>query len=614
MIVTLAGHVDHGKTSLVHALSGVDTDRLQQEKLRGLTIDLGFAYIDDGAIGFVDVPGHAKFIHNMVAGVASQQYALLVVAADDGPMPQTREHLDILQLIGLQAGAIAITKSDRVDEQRVRACRDEIQSLVSNSFLHDAPMFDTSTSHPESFKPLLDHLKEISKTLDGDTGETPFRLAIDRAFSIKGAGVVVTGTIHSGTVRLDDTLFHFPGNQPVRVRSIRAQDQNVKLARSGERCALNISGLALEDVTRGHWLDAVAAPGQSEFSIHLQVLPTFPRPVQHWTPVHIYNATSHVTGRIALLTPERIAPGEAQIIDLVCDEPTTVRHGDQIILRDQSLDVTLGGGPVIHASENFSPRRRAPQRLAMLNDFDQRSPEISLQKLLARGPVDIQHFADVWHLPAAQMDQLLGTFEVLKVAGMAVAKKTLTALQDQALQQISAHQAEQASSPGLKENAFVQIPAIIRQRLLNAMVQANVIENVGGYYRVPNHEATLPADLLQAWQLLEKKLDLLQPPSTGDLAKQTDIAQKQLEKDLKALAKRGYVVQVASHRFYLPRQLEAVAMHIRQLAANKPFSVREFRDRTSIGRNVAIEVLEYFDGRGFTRRQDNERIVLKADY
>jgi selenocysteine-specific elongation factor len=299
---------------------------------------------------------------------------------------------------------------------------------------------------------------------------------------------------------------------------------------------------------------------------------------------------------------------------LVCDAPITVRHGDQIILRDQSLDVTLGGGPVIHASENLSPRRRAPQRLAMLNDFDQSSPQMSLRQLLARGPVDIQHFADVWHLPATQMDELLGSFEVLKVAGMAVAKQTLTALQDQALQQISAHQAEQASSPGLKENAFVQIPAIIRQRLLNAMVQANVIENVGGYYRVPNHEATLPAELLRAWQLLEKKLDLLQPPSTGDLAKQTDIAQNQLEKDLKALAKRGYVIHVANHRFYLPRQLEAVATHIRQLAADQPFSVREFRDRTGIGRNVAIEVLEYFDGRGFTRRQGNERIVLKADY
>ncbi len=614
MIVTLAGHVDHGKTSLVRALSGVDTDRLEQEKLRGLTIDLGFAYIDNGSIGFVDVPGHAKFIHNMVAGVASQQFALLVIAADDGPMPQTREHLDILRLIGLRGGAIAITKSDRVDAQRIKICQAEVAELVTNTFLESAPVIITSAEDPQSIKPLLAHLRSEAAEYDKTIDQKPFRMAIDRAFSIKGAGLVVTGTVHAGTVGVDDTLFHFPSGATVRVRSIHAQDQPAEKAVCGDRCALNISGLGLQDVARGHWLDGAEMPAQREVAIKLNVLETFPRAVAHWTPVHIYNATTHVTGRIALLSPGKIAPGRSEIVEIVCDEPLTVRHGDQLVVRDQSLDVTLGGGAVVYASSQPSLRRRNPERLKLLQAFALQTPQQSLEQLLKIGPVDLKEFIDVWHLQADEVDTLLSPHEVLKVAGMAVAKELLGHYQQQLLQQITLHQNEFASSPGLKENAFTQIPGLLRQRLLNAMVQAQVIKNVGGYFRLPDKETSLPADLQQAWAKLEQRLDHLQPPSTGDLAKQTDTPQTQIEKDLKGLAKRGYVVHVAVHRFYLPRQLQAVAEQIRQLAAAKPFSVKEFRDKTGIGRNVAIEVLEYFDGRGFTRRQGNERIVLKADY
>ncbi len=614
MIVTLAGHVDHGKTSLVRALSGVDTDRLEQEKLRGLTIDLGFAYIDDGDIGFVDVPGHARFIHNMVAGVASQQFALLVVAADDGPMPQTKEHLDILRMIGLRSGAIAITKCDRVDAARVTACQDEVAALVANTFLEAAPVFVTSAENPESTNALLAHLRAEAGTYKSQIKKAPFRMAIDRAFSIKGAGLVVTGTVHSGVVMPDDTLYHFPSGNTVRVRSIRAQNQEAEQATVGERCALNITGLNVQEVARGHWLDGALMPAQRELTVNLKVLETFPRAVAHWTPVHIYNATTHVTGRIALLGQDRVVPGQSEMVDLVCDEPLTVRHGDQLIVRDQSLDVTLGGGTVKYAHAQPSLRRRNPERLKLLQAFDVDSPRQSLENLLAVGPVDISEFADIWHLPSEEIDTLFSQHDVLKVAGMAVAKELLGRYQKQLLEQLTQHLAQQASSPGLKENAFIQIPVLLRQRLLNAMVQAQVIENVGGYFRLPDQQTSLPAELKQSWAKLEQKLDQLQPPSTGDLAKQSDTPQAQIEKDLKALAKRGFVVHIAVHRFYLPAQLKQVAQHIHQLAAEKPFTVKEFRDQTGIGRNVAIEVLEYFDGRGFTRRQGNERIVLKSDY
>ena len=306
MIVTLAGHVDHGKTSLVRALSGVNTDRLAEEQQRGLTIDLGFAYIDGGDIGFVDVPGHQKFIHNMVAGVASNQYAMLVIAADDGPMPQSREHLEILRLIGITAGCVVITKSDRVSAQRLAACAEEVERLVEDTFLRDRAVFVTSTEDQSSFDKLLAHLRLQVKQHQQQQQYRPFRLAIDRTFSVKGAGVVITGTAHSGVIQVDGRLHHFPSGQTVRVRSIRTQDQENQQAQSGERCALNITGIELQDLRRGDWLCAAAPTSYRSLTVDLQVSADFPRDVKHWTPVHIYHATQHTQARIALAPGQRL--------------------------------------------------------------------------------------------------------------------------------------------------------------------------------------------------------------------------------------------------------------------------------------------------------------------
>lgn len=611
MIVTLAGHVDHGKTSLVRALSGVDTDRLEQEKQRGLTIDLGFAYIDEGNIGFVDVPGHSKFIHNMVAGVASQQHALLVIAADDGPMPQSKEHLEILSLVGINSGVIALTKCDRVSPERIQACQVEIAALVSGSFLADAQIVPTSIEDPASIDTLLAHLRSTAEHFESKTSQEPFRLAIDRTFVVRGAGLVVTGTVHSGSVRVDDSLFHFPSQTQVRVRSIRAQDQAVEQAQQGDRCALNITGVDLADVRRGDWLTAEITPKTIEITVNASVLNDFPRPVKHWTPIHIYHATSHSTGRIALLTDTRLAPGQTSMVDLICDEPLAVRHGDQLILRDQSLDVTLGGATVLHANTTPTLRRRAPSRISELAHYAQTTPTSCLAGLLSEGVTDVERFRQIWNLTAEQTEQLVEQQDALRIDHFAFSKALWAKLQAEILQAVESHQRAHPSSPGLKENNFTSVKSELRQALLSSLLQSNKLANEAGLYRLPEHKAELPDALDKVWQRLEPELDKKQAPSTGDIAKLWRVAQPQLESDLKELTKRGLVTHIANHRFYLPRQLEALAEDVKVLAGQKPFSVREFRDATSIGRNVAIEVLEYFDRRGFTRRQDNERIVLK---
>jgi len=611
MIVTLAGHVDHGKTSLVRALTGVDTDRLEQEKQRGLTIDLGFAYIDEGKIGFVDVPGHHKFIHNMVAGVASHQHALLVIAADDGPMPQSKEHLDILRLAGVDSGVIALTKRDRVDAARLARCHQEIEQLVGGSFLEHAPVLATSIEDANSIEQLLAHLRSTAAAFAEADSDEPFRLAIDRTFLVRGAGLVVTGTAHTGTVKVDDVLRHYPTDKAVRVRSIRAQDQDVVNAGTGERCALNITGLELDEVRRGDWINAESTPHYREISVVTSVLTDFPRPVRHWTPVHIYHATSHSTGRIAILDDALIAPGDSALVDLICDEPLAVRHGDQLVLRDQSLDVTLGGAKVVHAQTERSHRRRSAERRRELGHYGANSSSECLALLFTDGIVALEAFRQIWHLTADQLARLLDEYRVVKIGDIAVDEAFWGKLQATALEQINQHQEANPSSAGVKENEILDVPVAVRQALLNQLVQTSKLNNEAGLYRLPDHQAQLTPALQEAWQRLEPALDQKQAPSTGDLAKQWRVPQQKLESELKELTKRGLVTHVANHRFYLPRQLTDIAGDVKSMAASKPFSVREFRDLTGIGRNVAIEVLEYFDRRGFTKRRDNERIVLK---
>ncbi len=612
MIVTLAGHVDHGKTSLVRALTGVDTDRLTEEKARGLTIDLGFAYVDEGRLGFVDVPGHHRFIHNMVAGVAANQVALLVIAADDGPMPQSREHLDILTLVGIERGVIAMTKCDRVDAARRDECEREIRRLVAGTFLEEAAVVPTSIEDSSSVEALLARLRDF-EAADADE-RSGFRLAVDRAFNIRGSGLVVTGTIHSGTVSVDRTLHHFPSGTAVRVRGLRAQDRDVQTARAGERCAINLAGLDLDAITRGDWLTDLPREPALEITAEVSVLGDFPRELKHWTPVHVYHATSHTTARLALQTSERVAPGHTATVDLVCDEPLAVQHGDRLVLRDHSLDTTLGGGRVVFSSPAQTLRRRAPERLRTLQAYAQLAPQPCLEALLGQGAVALDEFRAVWQLDDKSLDAMLTDQGALRIDNQAITRERLAALAKTALTLVTEHQTANPSSEGLKENAFANVLGPFARQVLGALVQTKRLHATGGFYHLPQHRAALPDALQTLWQRVEPALDQSQPPSSGDLAKAWRIPQKTLETDLKTLSQRGYLVYLGDHRYFLPDHVERLAGEVKKLAAARPFSVREFRDHTGIGRNVAINVLEYFDAKGFTRREGNERVVLRPDW
>ena len=616
MIVTLAGHVDHGKTSLIKALTGVDTDVLAEERRRGLTINLGFAYQrreDSGVLGFVDVPGHHRFIHNMVAGVAAMQHALLVVDPGDGPMPQTREHLQILSLSGLSQGSVALTKCDQVQEERVQAAESQVHSLVQGTFLEAGRIFRTSAATGAGLDELRQALWSAADRLaaNATAAQGQFRLAVDRAFNVQGAGLVVTGTVHGGRVARDDALHVFPGGERVRVRGLRVQDGPAQSAVAGDRTALNLAGVGLDRMGRGCWLTSAPMPERRNFVVDLQVLKDLPRPLRHWLPVHVYHASSHCTARLALLGSSKVQPGERQEAELVTDEPLCARHGDHVVLRNQGLELTLGGGRVLCDLPPSPLRRRDAARLASVEAFKQRNRQDLIAALLNQGPVAPAALQNTLGLTDGELASALSAFELLRLDGAAVLKSHWARWRHQALDFVRRHQAENPSAPGVQPHLLPPaVPARMAQAVLNELVAEGGLARTGSAYHLPSHIAAVPKEEQALFDRLRPCLDLDQAPSLGDLAREQGLPINKLQAGLGALAKRGLLVQVSAKRFYLPERLRAIAGQVAALAEQAPLSVRRFRDQIGIGRNIAIELLEFFDAQGFTKRVGDARRVV----
>lgn len=432
MIVATAGHIDHGKTLLVRTLTGVDTDRLPEEKARGISIDLGFAYwpLPSGAVvGFVDVPGHERFIRNMLAGVCGIDFALLVVAADDGVMPQTVEHLHILDLLNIQRGIAAVTKVDRVAPERVAQVIADVEALLAGTRLDTAPVIPVSAVNGTGLDDLRHALVAAADAQSARSAEGQyFRLAIDRAFTVAGSGTVVTGTVFNGTAAPGDRLVVSPKGTPVRVRGIQMRGAAAERAQAGQRCALNLTGADLEAVARGDWVlhEAIHAPTQ-RFDARITVLAAEAQALDHWTPLHVHLATADVTARILIPRGGTIVPGATGIAQLLLDKPVGALHGDRFILRDQSARRTLGGGVIIDPLVRAG-RRTAAARNAELAALDAGPAETVLAELLKSQEqgVELARFQRAFNLKperAAQLYADAGIVALGKEARIGVAAK-----------------------------------------------------------------------------------------------------------------------------------------------------------------------------------------------
>jgi len=419
MIIGTAGHVDHGKTALVKALTGVDADRLPEEKRRGITLDLGYAYLGD--LGFVDVPGHERLVHTMLAGAGAIDAALLVVAADDGVMPQTREHAQILGLLGIRRGVVAITKIDLAPE-RLETVADEARALLAGTGLEDVPVLPVSALAGEGIAELLALLRGLGEA-PRDRDAYP-RLAIDRAFTLSGAGLVVTGTLVSGRLAVEDRLVLSPGGREVRVRGLHAQNRPAEAAEAGQRVALNIAGtkLSKDMVARGDWVlhPDIDAPTAALDAL-IRLLPGAGA-LKPDAPVHVHVAAAHVTGRVAALDRPRLEPGAAALVRLTLDRPIGTLAGDRVVLRDAAAASTIGGGAVV---DPFPPRRgrASPARLLQLSALSEADPAAALRALLAQPPgwTPFAAFARARNLPPPQQAAVLAAAPAVRVSDLALA-------------------------------------------------------------------------------------------------------------------------------------------------------------------------------------------------
>ncbi|QXZ11108.1 selenocysteine-specific translation elongation factor [Comamonas sp. Y33R10-2] len=623
MIIGTAGHIDHGKTTLVRALTGVETDRLKEEKARGISIELGYAYspLPNGdVLGIIDVPGHEKFVHTMAAGAVGIDHALLVVAADDGVMPQTIEHLEILQLLGVKRGTVALTKADRVLPERLADVRREINAILSVTALADSPIFETNAAQADNagVQALREHLHVQAQMMTARPQGGLFRLAVDRAFTLPGQGTVVTGTVFNGQVKVGDTLVHSASGQAVRVRSIHAQNQSSDVGVAGQRCALNIAGLAKEDIERGDWImDAHLLQATDRMDIHLHLLSEAPALAQ-WTAVHAHLGTKRTTGHIALLQDTAIEPGTETRVQLVLDAPVLTLPGDRLILRNAQASRTIAGGMVL---DPYAParKRRSPERMAYLDALEQLITRQDFSALIAQAPHGIARsqlmrlsghalsdngISHTIQLPTANGDALL------------IGEQRWQQLQAQVFESLSRFHEKSPDEPGVNAARLrrMALPGLqhasydaLYQGLIDSLLMQKQLSSTGAWLHLPQHsvqlssaEQTLAEKLLPA--ITEARFD---PPWVRDLASDHSAGEEVVRQLLKKLSRQGLVFQVVKDLFYAPERMDELAALSAEIAAQNPNSeieARAFRDATGLGRKRAIQILEFFDRIGYTRR------------
>ena len=646
MIIGTAGHIDHGKTTLVRALTGVDTDRLKEEKERGISIELGYAYAplpDGGVLGIIDVPGHEKFVHTMAAGAVGIDHALLVVAADDGVMPQTREHLDIVLLLGVQRASVALTKSDRVPPERLAQVRADIAALLAPTVLAGAPVFATAATQADDagVAALRTHLQNVAQSQPARAQGGLFRLAVDRVFTLPGQGTVVTGTVFGGQVHVGDSLVHSASGQALRVRSIHAQNQASAQGVAGQRCALNLAGIAKDAIHRGDWMaDARLLQESERIDVRLRLLPGAPRMAQ-WTPVHVHLGTGHHTAHVALLEGTHIEPGSEVRAQLVLSHPVHAVPGDRLIVRNAQASRTIAGGSVI---DPFAParKRRSSERMQALDALEMLAQQGNASAVVAQAPHGIAQSQLVrlagrlllpGDLPEGTLQLPLGQGDVLLLS--AARWQLLRAQVLEGLQRfhtkssdepgVNAARLRRMTLPGLQQGAH----DALWRGLLDALLQDGSLAQSGAWLHLPGHSVRLSAaeDRLAQQLLPALQAGHFDPPWVRDLARDTQAGDEPVRQLLRKLARQGLVFQPVKDLFYAAPAMDALAALLRTLAVQAAadgagdgasgagsagaaaVQAHAFRDATGLGRKRAIQLLEFFNRIGFTRRVEGGHLL-----
>lgn len=632
MIVATAGHIDHGKSTLIRALTGIDTDRLPEEKRRGISIDLGFAYLNTGdgsTIGFVDVPGHERFVRNMLVGVCAIDSIMLVVAADDGVMPQTVEHLNIVEMLGVSCGIAVITKTDRVQEPRPNEVQEQVRNLLKGTRLAAIDVVQVSATTGSGMKELRERLFSAARLHTRDSVERRgFRYAIDRSFTVEGNGTVVTGTVVDGMVTVADKVVVSPTGLEVRVRGLQQAGRKVKTVSGGERCAINLAGARVSDVGRDTMLVSAAGHVTTQrLDVEFRVLASHGESVRHWSPVHLHLGTRDLNARISMRHGVSVAPGEVAFAQLVLEAPVSAVNGDRFIVRDQSAQRTIGGGVVLDpfALKRTSKQAGREQQLAAMAACEPLTAMLGLAASTPSG-LDLTHFALAFNLTGNQASALAGECGLalfgdapcIALPRPAVEEARSKIVDALATHHIIAPQAMGLNVLQLHANAMPDLQKSAFNLILRSLIHAGSVRVINSMVLLASHVTTDdPTDQVR-WQIVQPTLDEagFHGLTVTELAEAKGLKDAVLRDLMHRKSLTGEVIAVTSERFYMRTTLIRFA-HVVQRAsrasADGLFTVAQVRDRAGIGRSLVIQILERLDRLGVTRRLGDRR-SLRPDF
>lgn len=635
LILGTAGHIDHGKTSLVRALTGVDTDRLPEEKRRGITIELGFAQLELGEyrLGIVDVPGHERFVRNMLAGATGMDLAMLVVAADDSVKPQTREHLEILRLLNLDAGVIAITKSDLAEPDWIALVEEEVRTLTAGTFLADAPLVHTSVTTGQGLDALRDALANAAACAAQSQRMTmiraPFRMAIDRSFTIAGHGTVVTGSVSSGRVRLGDELVIEPGEIPVRVRGLQNHDRAVDEVHRGQRAAINLAGVHHEAIDRGQELATSGhlVPSRS-LTVMLSLLRSASRPLKHRTRVRVHIGTAELLATVALLDRTSLAPGEAVAAQLLLNQPAVTTWSQPLVVRSESPVETIGGGRVLDPN---AERLRKPGETVLRLLHDLQSPEAVRRASAALYFAGLRPWRAQDLVRLAGIDRfdevcqaLLEAGEVREIAVSPTRTRRFQCLVfEQQVARVEAalrklHEQHPLRSKLDRQQltaGFSYLEDAVLTAVLDDLRKAGrlqIFEDglalAGHGPKLSQYERKLLGELIEVFRTAG-----IQSPSVGECQQRAAKNPHTVPQLLALASANGDLVEIAAG-YYLHRDVNSQLQELlrKQLADGRGATLSEIREVLATTRKYAVPYCEYLDRSGFTRREGDVRYLASS--
>lgn len=623
-IIGTAGHVDHGKTVLINKLTGINTDRLKEEQDRGISIDLGFAPLElenGGQVGIVDVPGHEKFVHNMLAGIGGIDLVLMVVDVNEGVMPQTKEHLQILQLLQIPRGILVLTKCDQAEKDWIDIVEEEVREAFHGTFLADAPCCRVSAIRGEGLNELKQTIQSILKELPPRDEEGPTRLPIDRHFTISGFGTVVTGTLLSGQIKVGDTVEVLPPGETVRVREIQVHGKKADRARAGQRVALNLAGMERSELTRGA---VVATPGffvQTErFDARLNLLKDAQKPLKFRDPVHLHMGTARITGKIILLDRDEMQPGDSLLVQILLDSPLVVHRQDRFIVRSYSPMRTIGGGQVIDPSPAKHKRFRKDVMEA-LSELESGEGSFIVQKLTELGSAKLKEIEQASGMGrekvATLLEQLSQAGHVLRLGDQWLTAVTSRSWQRVLAETIESYHRDYPLHPGIPHATLKGAlpskvaPKAFEELLSEMMATGEWVQKQEWVSR----NGFVPQPTTEQSQYLERLEDVYRQAGVAakgrvDMVSQARVPDHQVDSLLAYLFAKGVLIRLNDDSFlHKDAYHQALDVLLKHFSSKDTLTLAEFRDLIGSARKQTQAILEHFDNLKYTMRRGDERVA-----